>query len=176
MRTLPILTAGALALALAAPAMAAPGGKQGGYDRTQPMARAEMMAKVDQRFAKMDTNGDGTIDAAEMTAHREAMKAARAQRLASMSEADKAKMEAKKEQRRAAMKERKAERVAAGEPAREKRAKGSWLARIDANGDGMITREEFNAPAMQRFDRLDANKDGVVTPEERAAGRRTARG
>lgn len=167
MKTLPMLTAGAIALALAAPAMAAPGGKQGGHDRSQPMARADMMAKVDQRFAKMDTNGDGTIDAAEMTAHREAMKAARAEKRAAMSEADKARME----QRRAAMKERKAERVAAGEAPREKRAKGGWLARVDANGDGMITREEFTAPAMQRFDKMDANNDGIVTPEERKAAR-----
>lgn len=176
MRTLPILTAGALALALAAPAMAGPDGKRGGYDRSEPMARAEMMAKTEQRFAKLDTNGDGTIDAAEMAAHREAMKAARAERLASMSEEDKAKLQAKMQERRAAMKERKAERSASTDGTREQRNKGGWLARMDANGDGLITSEEFAAPAMKRFDRLDANGDGIVTPDERAAGRRAARG
>jgi Ca2+-binding EF-hand superfamily protein len=177
MRPLPTLTAAAFALALAAPAVAAPDGKRAGYDRSEPMARAEMMTKIEQRFAKLDTNADGTIDAAEMAAHREAMKAARAERLASMSEEDKAKRQAKMEQRRAAMKERKAERVAAGEAPRERRSKkGGWIARIDANGDGVISREEFTAPAIKRFDRLDANNDGIVTPEERAAGRRAARG
>ena len=92
MRPLPILTVGALVLALAAPAMAGPDGKRGGYDRSEPMARAEMMAKTEQRFATIDTNADGTINAAEMTAHREAMKAARAEKRAAMSEADKARL------------------------------------------------------------------------------------
>lgn len=176
MRTLPFLTAGALALALAAPAMAGPDGKRGGYDRSEPMARAEMMAKSEQRFAKIDTNGDGTIDAAEMSAHREAMKAARAEKLAAMSEEDKAKMEARKQERRAAMQERKAERINSADGASEQRAKRGKLVRFDANGDGLITSEEFAAPALQRFDRLDADGDGIVTPEERAAMRRNARG
>lgn len=176
MRTLPILTAGALALALAAPAMAGPDGKHGGYDRSQPMARADMMAKSEQRFVKIDTNSDGTIDAAEMSAHRQAMKAARAEKLAAMSEEDRAKMEARKQERRAAMKERRAEQAASTDGAGEQRTKRGWLARIDADGDGLITREEFTAPAMKRFDRFDADGDGIVTPEERAAGRRAARG
>ena len=35
--------------------------------------------------------------------------------------------------------------------------------RLDRNGDGKLTRDEFSAPL---FDQLDANKDGVVTAEE----------
>lgn len=178
MRPLPILTAGAIAFALAAPAMAAPDGKRAGYDRSEPMARAEMMAKVDQRFAKLDNNGDGAIDAAELTAQREAMKAARAERMAAMSEEDKAKRQARMEERRAAMKERWAKRAASGTEARGERGKGKrgWLARMDADGDGLITSAEFSARAAARFDRLDANGDGIVTPEERKAARGTAKG
>ncbi|WP_197489889.1 EF-hand domain-containing protein [Erythrobacter neustonensis] len=172
MRTLSTLTAGALALALVAPAIAAPGGAHAGHDRAQPLARAEMLAKVEQRFARLDTDRDGTISAAEMAAHREARKAARAERLAAMSAEDKARFEARKEARRAAMQERKAARLAAGEP----RKKGGWLARVDANGDGAVTRDEFAARALLRFDRMDADKNGTVTPEERKASRRAARG
>lgn len=37
----------------------------------------------------------------------------------------------------------------------------------DANGDGKITREEFTATALRRFDRMDANHDGQLTSAER---------
>ncbi|GGB32848.1 hypothetical protein GCM10011380_22870 [Sphingomonas metalli] len=39
--------------------------------------------------------------------------------------------------------------------------------RADADGDGVVTREE----AMAAFDRLDTNHDGRLTAEERRAGR-----
>lgn len=42
--------------------------------------------------------------------------------------------------------------------------RGAMLARLDANGDGKLTGEEFAAP----FDRLDTNKDGFVDQAERA--------
>lgn len=49
-------------------------------------------------------------------------------------------------------------------------------ARIDANGDGIITREEARGHASleQTFDQIDANKDGKLSLEERTAFR-TAR-
>ena len=168
MRRFQILTAGALALVMAAPALAAPDGKRGGYDSAEPMARADVIAKVDARFDKIDTNSDGVIDATEMAAHRETMRAARAERLASMSDEDKAKMH----ERRGMMKQRWAKRGGAGsDGARSEGTKGGWLARIDTDGDGLITREEFAAPMLRRFDRMDANNDGIVTPEERSAAR-----
>ena len=43
------------------------------------------------------------------------------------------------------------------------------LAGMDANGDRAITRDEFVAGALRRFDAADANHDGKVTPEERRA-------
>jgi hypothetical protein len=39
-------------------------------------------------------------------------------------------------------------------------------ARGDANGDGVLSRDEAMAQADARFDRLDANKDGKLTPDE----------
>jgi Ca2+-binding EF-hand superfamily protein len=41
------------------------------------------------------------------------------------------------------------------------------LARADANGDGIVTREEMLAEVDARFAKLDANKDGKITHEER---------
>lgn len=40
--------------------------------------------------------------------------------------------------------------------------------KADPNGDGVITREEFRARAMTRFDRMDANHDGVIDKTELA--------
>jgi hypothetical protein len=38
------------------------------------------------------------------------------------------------------------------------------LQELDANGDGQISREEFDS--VDLFDRLDTNKDGVLNPED----------
>lgn len=40
------------------------------------------------------------------------------------------------------------------------------LGKVDANGDGVITRKEFEDYNNKRFDRLDANHDGKITPKE----------
>jgi hypothetical protein len=48
------------------------------------------------------------------------------------------------------------------------------MQRVDADGDGRITLEEFKAPEERRFAMLDADGDGVITPEEFGA-RRMAR-
>ncbi|SFK62777.1 hypothetical protein [Caulobacter sp. UNC279MFTsu5.1] len=39
----------------------------------------------------------------------------------------------------------------------------------DANGDGVISAQEFEDAARARFQRLDANHDGVIDAEELAA-------
>jgi Ca2+-binding EF-hand superfamily protein len=45
------------------------------------------------------------------------------------------------------------------------------FARMDANGDGVVDREEFRAVALRRFDTMDANKDGKIDAAEREAAR-----
>jgi Ca2+-binding EF-hand superfamily protein len=42
---------------------------------------------------------------------------------------------------------------------------------LDTDGDGVITRVEFDARAMKRFAVLDANGDGTVTEQERTEAR-----
>ena len=43
------------------------------------------------------------------------------------------------------------------------------MQRIDTDGDGRITLEEFKVPQERRFAMLDADGDGVITPEEFSA-------
>ena len=47
----------------------------------------------------------------------------------------------------------------------------AMMRRADTNGDKMISRAEFEAAALARFNRVDANKDGKITKEERQAHR-----
>ncbi|MGI9371728.1 MAG: EF-hand domain-containing protein, partial [Hyphomicrobiales bacterium] len=47
----------------------------------------------------------------------------------------------------------------------EKRSK-RMMKRMDGNGDGAISRAEFDARANKRFDRVDANKDGAISMAE----------
>lgn len=42
--------------------------------------------------------------------------------------------------------------------------------RLDADNDGVVTREEFSAPLASAFDRMDADHDGRLNAEELRAG------
>ena len=46
----------------------------------------------------------------------------------------------------------------------------SLVGQLDSNHDGKISREEYRAAILGKFDRADTNHDGVLSPaEERAA-------
>ncbi len=101
--------------------------------------RAEAIAQADARFAQMDTDHDGRVSGGEMQAYR------------------------------AALHDR---MVASGRdvpvPAPGGRKHDGMGRRMDPNGDGSVTREEFEARALKRFDRIDANHDGTIDATERA--------
>ena len=65
------------------------------------------------------------------------------------------------------MKERHADRK--GE---RKRRFGKKRPRLDADGDGLISRAEYDAMGAKLFDRMDANDDGVLTKGEGRHGKR----
>ena len=48
--------------------------------------------------------------------------------------------------------------------------------RMDADGDGKVTREEFMKGHEVMFDRIDQNGDGVIDPDERAGHMKGKRG
>jgi Ca2+-binding EF-hand superfamily protein len=82
---------------------------------------AEVEARAVKHAAELDANGDGTIEISEMKAWREAQRA-------------------KREQAR--------------------------MARLDANGDGAVSVEEFVSAHTERMARRDANQDGVISRDE----------
>ncbi|MBA3053949.1 MAG: hypothetical protein FP826_03240 [Sphingomonadales bacterium] len=110
--------------------------------------QADRTAKIGQHFDQMDSNNDGTISRDEFTA--------------------------------AHMKPR-AERGGPGKMGRHGQGWGDgkmghrgerMLGAMDANSDGTVTRDEFIAGALKRFDAADANRDGKVTKDERRAAYR----
>lgn len=127
-------------IGLAVPAIAAAdhhGGRKGGHG---------------DRFAAMDTNGDGAVTKAEADAHRAAMFAEiDANKDGNVTPAE---MQAHHDAKRAEMR---AKREAA------------MMAKLDTNTDGVISAAEFAAAPAPGFDKLDTDKDGTVSKAEMAA-------
>lgn len=117
-----------------------------------PMTRAAIQAQVQAKFAKLDANRDGFITKAEG--------------------------EAVKQQLHAGIIEGRAERAADG----KRSGRDQMFDRVDANHDGMISRDEFASVPRpqsmimrgsgmrgmrgmggQMFERTDANRDGRVS-------------
>lgn len=170
-------TLGGLAIA-GGIAMAAPHGKFFSADANGDgnVTRAELTASLDKRFAELDSNKDGKITQEERDASRQARfdKHFAAMDKDGNGQISKAEMQAAHEAR----KDRWQKRQGAGE--REGHHGGmrhgsmhgganGHMAMIDADKDGVVTKAEFQAKALEMFDRSDANKDGTVTKAEREA-------
>lgn len=172
----------AVALAATGTAFAAQDSMRKGPDANGDgvITSAEAQTKADAMFARMDANGDGKIDQAD----REARKEDRAERMAE----HKAKMFAAMDadgngsiSRDEFMSHERPHRM--GKKDGEGR-EGRWggkrghrggmmgmMKMADTNGDGAISKAEFQAAHAKHFAMMDANGDGQVTKEERAAAR-----
>lgn len=95
---------------------------------------------------ELDADGDGRVTLGEMTEHQRAMFA-----------------EADADGDGAISKEEMKTHF-------QKRHGGMRAKRLgDANGDGVVTRAEYDLRAAEHFDELDADHDGVISEEESAA-------
>jgi Ca2+-binding EF-hand superfamily protein len=188
------LLAGAAAAALLSIAPAAaqtvPGQAPGAHKVMKAETRAEVQAKLAQRFARLDSNRDGFITTAEIDAaqaQREAKIEKRAETRAANFDPAKvfARLDANKDGKITQAEAEAAHnaRVAAkgGQPAKANAtAFGGFFARADANHDGVITRAEFDAlprpehagmrqagmrqgQGGRMIETADVNKDGRVS-------------
>lgn len=199
------LLLGVAALAVAIPAMAqvqapqaqvAPVAKAPRMDMTQ--TRDQVVAKVRDHFARMDTNRDGFVTADEMQAMRAQHQGMRGERGNRQAMRDPATMFDRLDANRDGMisrdefgkareirMERKVVRNGApGAPGAAidgqrkmhrmggGRGMGGGMMRMaDLDKDGRVSLQEATTSALQRFDRVDTNRDGRITPEERRQNR-----
>ncbi len=126
-------------------------------DGNGTIEKSEFTAMLEKRFAETDTNGGG-ISMEEYTAKAEADRAERQARR----EARRAEREENREEREAARAERNAERLKAR------------FDRMDADGNGTISQEEYSAAGDAMFDRMDRNDDGILN-DRRGRGERRGR-
>lgn len=173
-KKLSFLTLGAALIAV--PVLAAPAAG----DRNATQTRAEVQTRAAEKFAKLDVNKDGKLDASDRAAKRSEMQAKMFERLDANKDGSISKAEwdqhsadraAKRGEKRADAGAERGPRGHHGKRGGHGGHGGMMMARADANGDKAITLAEFQTAALARFDAADANKDGKVTPEERAAQR-----
>lgn len=182
-----------LAALLAVPVLAHGGGdSHAGMHKMHemgPTTRAELEAKIKERFAEADTNKDGAVTKAEfdarMAAKKQEWQAKRAERRAEMF----AKLDTDKNGQLSKDEFNTRPERPEGERGGWKGHHGGhhggmmfgmgrgggWFERMDANKDGKVTLAEASAKPLEMFDKADANKDGTLTPEERKAAHETMR-
>jgi Ca2+-binding EF-hand superfamily protein len=147
------------------------------------LTKAELTAALDQRFAQLDSNNDGRITKEERDAARKArfeqhFKAMDTDGNGQISQAEMQAAHAAREEMRGAHRGMQHGDGQHGDGHWGRRhggfshgGFGHGMAKADANNDGVVTKAEFQARALERFAKADANNDGSVTKAEREAAR-----
>ena len=179
MRKIATFTLAAAAIVAATAAVAQ--GEAARPDRAGPPAtRADVTQHAEKMFARMDGNGDGVLNQADREARQKAMfDRIDADHNGSISFAE---FNAQREARREDRQEARAER--GGKPGEEGRmGRGrhggmrghggpEMMAMMaDQDKDGTVTKAEFTAAALARFDAADTDKNGTISDAERRAAR-----
>jgi Ca2+-binding EF-hand superfamily protein len=132
------------------------------------MSAAPLLAQDDgDLFAKLDANKDGFVSSDEVEGERKTL----FERLLRTADKDGDK-KLSKEEFAAGLKEPDAPREPLGQPGGRGGRGGQFInprevfARLDANKDGKLSKEEAQGPLKENFDRFDANSDGSLSVEE----------
>lgn len=158
----------ALALTVTGTAFA----QQAGGERkaNAEVTRAQTQTKAEEMFAKMDANKDGVLTAADREARMQAMRTKAFDSLDTDKNGQISRDEFMNAKRGEMGKHGRGEKGAyMGKHHRGMKGAG------DGTKDASVTKAQFVANALSRFDQTDANKDGKVTAEERKAARETMR-
>jgi len=130
-----------------------------------PPNRAALQKNLDATFKAIDTNGDGSLSAAELSAAEGKVQQQRLGNVRTRVEAEFTKLDTNKDGQLS-----KAEFMAVAPTKSAAAPNGAnLLAQLDANKDGKISGDEYRAPILSRFDKLDTNHDGTISATERQA-------
>lgn len=125
-------------------------------DGNGTVEKSEFKAMFEKRFAETDKDGGG-ISFDEYKAKSIADRAEREARRAE----NRAEREAKKEEKRAERAKNKGERDAKRVERDAERMQKRFES-LDADGNGSVSSEEYNAAGDKMFDRMDRNGDGIL--------------
>lgn len=139
-----------LSLTLSAPALANdPAAKFKMMDTNNDgtVSAAEHTTAVTKMFGEMDANGDGNVTAAEMDTRHGMKKSAKADKPMTSNDAA----------------------MDHGAMHRQK-SSAEKIAKMDTNGDGMLSAAEHDAGAKSMFSEMDTDGNGSLSRQELAAG------
>jgi len=140
---------------------------QAEVDAVKQAHRAKFAAKADERFAKKDKNNDGKLSRDEVPRMpEEIFKKMDTNNDGALS----------KEELHARGPHRGPKGDKAGHANHGSGKHGGMLEKLDANGDGNVTKAEAEAAALEHFKRMDKNSDGVITQDEVRKGPRGKHG
>ena len=161
------LSIAAMTVAASAPALAV---AQTAPAAQQTPNRPTLLRNLDSNFKLIDTNGDGTLVAAELAAAELKSQQQRMNAMRTQVEQRFTQLDTNKDGQLS-----KAEFMAVA-PARPAAAGNgqNLLTPLDKNKDAKVTLDEYRAPILVRFDQMDTNKDGQISPAERQAATQTA--
>ena len=129
----------------------------------QAPTRAAFTKGLDASFKAIDTNGDGTLSTAEISAAELKVLQRRAEAVRTRMESEFTKLDTNKDGQLS-----KAEFLAASPQAPTTAPNSTQvLAELDKNKDGKVSLDEYRAPQLAKFDKLDANHDGTLSAAER---------
>lgn len=177
---------------------APPGGSERDRPEARTQTRAEAQARAEAMFARLDVNKDGKLDRADREARRQERRSALFDRLDADKDGAISKVEFMADRGPDSDRgrdrgsphpegdmppppggpEASGDRPSPDHAERHRRHGGPrgdmkrrmpGFGKADDNRDRSITRSEFVAAALQRFDAIDTDKDGKVTPQERRA-------
>lgn len=183
--------AATLLLAGTASAQDGRGGMRLDRDGDKRISLVEMQAAQAERFTRLDADQDGQLTSEERKAGRQALHAERQAARFNRRDADRdgglslaeapkaigphfAHVDADRNNRLSAEELQAARTMMRA--ARGPKAVKADRVRVDANGDGAVSRAEFEAHLRVRFARMDADRDGFITRAERKAVRQQRRG
>jgi len=136
------------------------------------LGEAKRAERAREHFSKMDLNGDGAVTEDEMMAAREAMKDRHSDRKDGWREKmlerfdTNADGELSDAERAVAHEQAKAKRGEWQKKWKARKGDKAKRPRLDTDRDGIVTRAEYDAMGEALFARMDANGDGMLTKGE----------